>query len=109
MKSPSHRFNGRFMKPSYARCCLHEELRKAFQEMNSSLNSTHQVHEDSEDSNTSSNPSFNDVLDTRLSRRHALRVSVGSVGAAMLGSFPLASCGGGTDALAAPVNPAIRL
>jgi len=56
---------------------------------------------DDENFNNSSNPSFNDVLDARLTRRNALRVSVGTAGAAVLGSFPLASCGGGSDALAA--------
>jgi len=56
---------------------------------------------DDENFNNSSNPSFNDVLDARLTRRNALRVSVGTAGAAVLGSFPLAGCGGGGDALAA--------
>jgi secreted PhoX family phosphatase len=57
---------------------------------------------DDENFNNSSNPSFNDVLDARLSRRNALRVSMGTAGAAVLGSLPLASCGGGSDAVAAP-------
>jgi len=57
---------------------------------------------DDENFNNSSNPSFNDVLDARLTRRNALRVSVGTAGAAVLGSFPLAGCGGGGDAFAAP-------
>jgi uncharacterized protein len=48
----------------------------------------------SEDFNTSPNPSFNDVLDARLSRRNVLRVSMGTAGAAVLGSFSLAACGG---------------
>ena len=56
---------------------------------------------DDENFNNSSNPSFNDVLDARLTRRNALRVSVGTAGAAVLGSFPLVGCGGGGDALAA--------
>jgi uncharacterized protein len=51
-----------------------------------------------EDFNNSSNPSFNDVLDARLSRRNVLRVSMGTAGAAVLGSFPLAGCGGSDDA-----------
>lgn len=50
---------------------------------------------DGEDCNTSGNPSLNDILDARLSRRNVLRVSVGSAGAAVLGSLPLAACGGG--------------
>ena len=36
-----------------------------------------------------------DVLDARLTRRNALRVSMGTAGAAVLGSLPLAGCGGG--------------
>ena len=51
-----------------------------------------------EDFNNSSNPSFNDVLDARLSRRNVLRVSMGTAGAAVLGSFPLVACGGSDDA-----------
>ena len=56
---------------------------------------------DSEDYNTSPNPSFNDVLDARLSRRNVLRVSMGTAGAALLGSLPLGACGGGSDAAVA--------
>ena len=50
---------------------------------------------ENENFNNSSNPSFNDVLDARLTRRNALRLSMGTAGAAVLGSFPLAGCGGG--------------
>ena len=57
---------------------------------------------DNENFNNSSNPSFNDVLDARLTRRNALRLSVGTAGAAVLGSFPLAGCGGGNVLAAAP-------
>ncbi|HSW20692.1 MAG TPA: PhoX family phosphatase [Ramlibacter sp.] len=48
---------------------------------------------DSEDHNRSANPSLNDIIDARLSRRGMLRVGMGSAGAAVLGS--LAACGGG--------------
>jgi secreted PhoX family phosphatase len=61
-----------------------------------------------ENSNTSDNPSFDSVLQTRLSRRGLLRGSVGSVGTAMLGGMGLAACGGGSDevvALAPPATP----
>ncbi len=61
---------------------------------------------DEEDYNTSANPSFNDVLDARLSRRNVLRVSMGTAGAAVLGALPLAGCGGGNDDPAPAPAPA---
>lgn len=57
------------------------------------------------DLNTSANPRFNEVLDTRLSRRGLLRGGIGGVAGAVLGSLPLAGCGGG-EALAAEAGPA---
>jgi secreted PhoX family phosphatase len=60
------------------------------------------IGQDSEDCNTSGNPSLNDIRDARLSRRGAMRAGVGSAGAAVLGSFSLAACGGGDDVAAAP-------
>lgn len=45
-----------------------------------------------EDSNTSANPSFEHVLDTRLSRRHVLRGAVGAVGVGALGVTGLSGC-----------------
>ncbi|MBA3772460.1 MAG: PhoX family phosphatase [Ramlibacter sp.] len=57
---------------------------------------------DDENLNTSANESFNEVLDARLSRRNVLRVSVGTAGAAILGSVSLAGCGGGSDTTPAP-------
>ena len=63
---------------------------------------------DDENFNNSSNPSFNDVLDARLTRRNALRVSMGTAGAAVLGSFPLAGCGGGDVPAAAPAPAPAR-
>ncbi len=60
-----------------------------------------------ENSNTSDNPSFNEVLDARLSRRGMLRVGMGSAGAAVLATLPLTGCGGGDgDAVAAAPAPA---
>ncbi|WBY00134.1 PhoX family phosphatase [Ramlibacter tataouinensis] len=53
---------------------------------------------DAENCNTSANPAFGDVLEARLSRRNALRLSVGSAGAAVLGTVGLSACGGGGDA-----------
>ncbi|MCM2251508.1 MAG: PhoX family phosphatase [Ramlibacter sp.] len=48
-----------------------------------------------EDSNTSGNPSLMEILDARLSRRGLLRGTLGTAGAALLGSFSVAACGGG--------------
>ena len=57
-----------------------------------------------ENSNTSSNPSFDSVLQARLSRRGLLRGSVGTVGTAMLGGLAVAACGGSDEAVTpAPV------
>ncbi|WP_295854329.1 alkaline phosphatase PhoX, partial [uncultured Xylophilus sp.] len=47
--------------------------------------------------NTSANPSFNDLIAPRLSRRGLLRAGFGTAGAAMLGSVSLTACGGGGD------------
>jgi uncharacterized protein len=55
------------------------------------------VHTDDEDLNTSGNPSFNTILDARLSRRSILRGGFGTAATAVLGSFGLAACGGGDD------------
>ncbi|MDP2001148.1 MAG: PhoX family phosphatase [Rhodoferax sp.] len=54
-----------------------------------------------ENSNTSKNPTFDSILQARLSRRGLLRGSVGTVGTALLGGFGVAACGGGDDAVAA--------
>ncbi len=61
-----------------------------------------------EDSNNSANPTFDTVLQARLSRRGLLRGSVGTVGTAMLGGLGVAACGGDDDA-AAPAAPAATL
>ncbi|MBT9476440.1 alkaline phosphatase PhoX, partial [Polaromonas sp.] len=58
-----------------------------------------------ENSNTSDNPSFDSVLQARLSRRGLLRGSVGSAGTTLLGGLALAGCGGGSDALAVVPTP----
>ncbi|MDO8718007.1 MAG: PhoX family phosphatase [Polaromonas sp.] len=55
-----------------------------------------------ENSNTSANPSFDSVLQARLSRRGLLRGSVGSVGTTLLGGLAVSACGGG-DSVAAIV------
>lgn len=67
-------------------------------------------HQDDEDCNTSGNPSFNQVLDARLSRRSLLRGGVGTAAGAVLGGWGLSACGGGDDEVAttpaAPAAPA---
>jgi secreted PhoX family phosphatase len=50
-----------------------------------------------ENSNTSPNPTFDSVLQARLSRRGLMRGSVGTVGTSLLGGLALAGCGGGDD------------
>ena len=52
---------------------------------------------DPENCNPSHNPSLMDVLEARLSRRGAMRVGLGTAGAAVLGTMPLTGCGGGSD------------
>ena len=59
---------------------------------------------DNEDSNTSSNPSFQTVLDARLSRRNILRGSLGSALTAALGAVSLTACGGSDDPAPAPAE-----
>nr|MDP2192724.1 PhoX family phosphatase [Rhodoferax sp.] len=63
---------------------------------------TDQIDFNDENSNTSANPSFDSVLQARLSRRGLLRGSVGSVGTAMLGGLGVAACGGGDVVAAVP-------
>ena len=53
------------------------------------------------DHNASGNPSLMEVFEARLSRRGMLRVGMGSAGAGVLATWPLAGCGG-SDASAAP-------
>ena len=57
---------------------------------------------DGENYNTSHNPSLNDIIDARLSRRSVFKAGIGSAGAAVLGTMALSACGG-TSAAAAPV------
>jgi secreted PhoX family phosphatase len=53
--------------------------------------------------NDSANPTFDSVLQARLSRRGLLRGGVGTAATALFGSVPLIACGGGDDAV--PVAP----
>lgn len=58
---------------------------------------------DHEDSNTSNNPTFDSVLQARLSRRNILRGSIGTAMTAAFGGLSLTACGGGSDD--GPANP----
>jgi secreted PhoX family phosphatase len=55
------------------------------------------AHDDDIDLNTSGNPSFDKVLDARLSRRSLLRGGVGTAATALLGGWSVAACGGDDD------------
>ena len=63
-------------------------------------------HDDDIDLNPSTQPSFNEVLDARLSRRGVLRGGIGGVAGAVLGGLSLSACGGGGDAVAATTGTA---
>ncbi len=63
-------------------------------------------HDDDTDLNPSTQPSFNEVLDARLSRRGVLRGGIGGVAGAVLGGLSLSACGGGGDAVAATPDTA---
>ena len=54
-------------------------------------------HHDDDICNTSSNPSLNDIIEARMSRRGMFRTAIGTAGTAVLGSVGLAACGGGSD------------
>lgn len=58
-----------------------------------------------ENSNTSPNPSFEDVLRARMNRRSLLRGSVGTAATALLGGLGLSACGGGDDLVVSPPAP----
>ncbi|AWI52755.1 phosphatase [Aquabacterium olei] len=61
---------------------------------------------DNEDSNTSNNPTFDAVLQARLSRRSILRGSLGTAMTAAFGGLSLTACGGGGDDTPAATTPA---
>ena len=63
---------------------------------------------DSEDCNHSANPTLNDIIDARLSRRNVLRVGMGSAGAAVLGTLSITACGGSSSDAPSPA-PAMNL
>ena len=56
--------------------------------------------------NTSSNPSLNDIIETRMSRRGVFKAAFGSAGTAVLGTVSLSACGGGSESTAAAAPPA---
>ncbi len=59
------------------------------------------VHDHDIDLNPSGNPSFDKVLDARLSRRSLLRGGVGTAATALLGGWGVAACGGDDDPVTA--------
>jgi secreted PhoX family phosphatase len=59
---------------------------------------------DHEDSNTSPNPTFDSVLNARLSRRNILRGSLGTALTTAFGGLAMAGCGGGDDDAPAPTE-----
>jgi hypothetical protein len=70
-------------------------------------------HHDADDeiTNHTPNPTFDSVVQARLSRRSLLRGGVGSAAAALFGGLALGACGGGDDeaTAAAPAAPASTL
>ena len=48
---------------------------------------------DAENCNSSGNPSLNDIIEARMSRRGVFRAAVGTAGTAVLGSLALSACG----------------
>lgn len=61
--------------------------------------------DDEEDSNPTHNPTFDDIVAARLSRRSLLRGGVGTMATALLGGVTLTACGGGDDPAPAPAAP----
>ncbi len=62
---------------------------------------------DAENCNVSHNPSFDTVLQARLSRRSLLRGGFGTAATAVLGSFGVAACGGSDDVDVAPASTTV--
>ncbi|MDT7518579.1 PhoX family phosphatase [Rhodoferax sp. TBRC 17660] len=57
---------------------------------------------DDDNLNNSSNPSLNDIIDARMSRRGVFRAAFSTAGGAVLGSMGLSACGGGGSAASTP-------
>lgn len=75
--------------------------------MDSFANSSRAVVDFNDDnSNTSTNSSFDAILQARLHRRGLIRGSIGSVGTVILGGLALTACGGSDNAAVATVSPA---
>lgn len=60
---------------------------------------------DEENCNTTSNPTFESVVNARLSRRHMLRGGIGAALGSAFGSLALAGCGGDGDPSPASPTP----
>jgi len=68
-------------------------------------------HQEETDVNTSKNPHFNELLQTRLSRRQTVISGMSATAAMMLGSVSLAGCGNSDDTVvpAATPEPELKL
>jgi secreted PhoX family phosphatase len=84
---PPRRFHAAFLRSRL----FFSSHQKGLLRMNARTSPEHLAFTGTEDCNRSANPSFNEILDARLSRRHALRLGVGTAGAALL-----SACGGGS-------------
>ena len=62
-------------------------------------------HQEETDVNTSSNPHFNELLQTRLSRRQTVISGISATAAMMLGSVSLAGCGNSDDTVVPVATP----
>ena len=63
---------------------------------------------DDDNFNTSSNPSLNDIIDARMSRRGVFRAAFSTAGGAVLGSMGLSACGGGSSAASTPATTVVK-
>ena len=61
---------------------------------------------DDDDNNPTHNPSLNDVIEARMSRRGVFRCAMGTAGTAVLGTLSLSACGGGDSVAATPTGTA---
>ena len=57
-----------------------------------------------DDNNPTHNPSLNDVIEARMSRRGVFRCAMGTAGTAVLGTLSLSACGGGDSAAPTPTG-----
>ena len=77
-------------------------LRNFYMQSNSRTDVLATASHDDDNLNTSSNPSLNDIIDARMSRRGVFRAAFSTAGGAVLGSMGLSACGGGGSAATTP-------